>query len=425
MAGRLVVFAPVEVAVGILFVSDVYFPRVNGVSTSIQTFRRDLAAQNCETWLIAPSYPEAWQDDARILRQPSRYLVFDPEDRMLHGRTARRAGLALGGRIEAVHIHTPFIAHWVGKKIARELRVPVLETYHTFFEEYLHHYVPLLPRRAARAFARAVSLRQCNAVDAVVAPSRQLADVLVGYGVERPVHVIPTGLNLAEFTRGDRAAFRARHAIPADQPVMLLVGRVAHEKNIGFLLRVLAAVRVSVPNVLFIIAGEGPAREALRRQVAAEGVAKNVLFVGYLDRRTELRDCYCAADVFVFASRTETQGLVLLESLALGVPVVSTAVLGTKEVLNGAAGAIVVEEEVGAFAAAVTRVLTQPRLRATLAAAAREFVAARWSSSEMARRLLRLYAEVRGVNAAAERAAVHADAAARASEERLHDPGGP
>ena len=418
------VVAEPGVAVGILFVSDVCFPRVNGVSTSIQTFRRDLAALNCETWLIAPSYPKAWEDDARVLRQPSRYVVFDPEDRMMHGRAARRAGFALGGRIDAVHIHTPFIAHWVGKKIARELRVPVLETYHTFFEEYLHHYVPLLPRALARALARGASLRQCNAVDAVVAPSRQLADVLLGYGVERPVHVIPTGLDLEEFTGGDGAAFRASHGIPRDRPVMLLVGRVAHEKNIGFLLRVLGAVRASVPNVLFVIAGEGPARERLRRQVADEGLAENALFVGCLDRGTELRDCYRAADVFVFASRTETQGLVLLESLALGVPVVSTAVLGTKEVLHGAAGAIVVEEDVSEFAAAVTRVLTQSDLRAALAAAAREFVAARWSSSEMARRLLRLYANVRRVNAAAGRAAAHADAATRASEETLRDPSG-
>jgi len=402
----LIVVAEPRAAVGILFVSDVYFPRVNGVSTSIQTFRRDLAAQNCETWLIAPSYPGAWQDDASILRQPSRYVVFDPEDRMMHARAARRAGLALGGRIEAVHIHTPFIAHWVGKKIARELCVPLIETYHTFFEEYLHHYVPLLPRSVARAFARTASLRQCNAVDAVVAPSQQLADVLIGYGVERPVHVIPTGLNLDEFTGGDRAAFRARHGIAGDRPVMLLVGRVAHEKNIGFLLRVLAAVRVSVANVLFVIAGEGPAREALRRQVANAGLADNVLFVGYLERSTELRDCYRAADVFVFASRTETQGLVLLESLALGVPVVSTAVLGTKEVLRGAAGAIVVSEEVDEFAAAVTRVLTQPDLRAALAAAGRDFVGARWSSREMARRLLSLYGNVRSLSDGVARAAV-------------------
>jgi glycosyltransferase involved in cell wall biosynthesis len=236
--------------------------------------------------------------------------------------------------------------------------------------------------------------------------------------------VIPTGLHLEQFAGGDRAAFRTRHGIPADRSVMLLVGRVAHEKNIGFLLRVLAAVRASVPNVLFVIAGEGPAREALRRQVADDGLADNVLFVGYLDRNTELRDCYRAADVFVFASRTETQGLVLLESLALGVPVVSTAVLGTKEVLRGAEGALVVSEDVGEFTAAVTRVLTQRDLHATLAAAARDFVAAHWSSREMARKLLRLYADLCSVSAAAERAAARADDGAPTRAERLRDPSG-
>ncbi len=377
----------------VLFVSDVYFPRVNGVSTSIQTFRRDLAALGCETWLVAPRYPQRSNDDPRLLRQPSRYLFFDPEDRMMSGRAALEASVALTG-IEAVHIHTPFVAHWVGTRAAHRLRVPSLETYHTFFEAYLHHYVPLLPAAVARGFARAVSRRECNAVDAVVAPSQQLADVLTSYGVARPVRVIPTGLDLAEFAGGDGAAFRARHGIAADRLVMLLVGRVAHEKNIGFLLRVLAEVRRAVPNVLFVIAGEGPARAALRREVAQQGLGEHARFVGYLDRGTELRDCYRAADVFVFASRTETQGLVLLESLALGVPVVSTAVLGTKEVLRGAAGAIVVEEDIEEFAAAVTRVLTQPALRQDLAAAARGFVAARWSSVEMARRLLGLYGEL-------------------------------
>jgi 1,2-diacylglycerol 3-alpha-glucosyltransferase len=379
--------------VRVLFVSDVYFPRINGVSTSIQTFRRDLAALGCETWLVAPRYPQGLNDDSRVLRQPSRYLFFDPEDRMMHGRAALKASLGLA-EIDVVHIHTPFVAHWAGTRIASRLRVPLVETYHTFFEAYLHHYVPLLPASVSRAFARAVSRRQCNAVDAVVAPSRQLADVLTSYGVERSIRVIPTGLDLAEFAGGDGAAFRARHDIAADRRVMLVVGRVAHEKNIGFLLRVLTEVRRAVPEVLFVIAGEGPARAALRRDVAARGLGEHVRFVGYLDRSTELRDCYRAADVFVFASRTETQGLVLLESLALGVPVVSTAVLGTEEVLRDAAGAIVVEEDVQEFAAAVTRVLTRADLRRDLAAAARGFVAARWSSVEMARRLLVLYGEL-------------------------------
>jgi glycosyltransferase involved in cell wall biosynthesis len=377
----------------VLLISDVYFPRVNGVSTSIRTFRRDLAALDCETWLIAPSYPQDWDDDKRVLRQPSHYLVVDPEDRMLSPRATLRACIDAASRCDALHIQTPFVAHWVGVKVARQLGLPVLETYHTFFEEYLHHYLPLLPAATARAFARGISRRQCNAVDAVVAPSAQLAEVLTGYGVTRPVRTIPTGLDLREFEGGDGAAFRARHGI-ADRSVMLLVGRVAHEKNIGFLLRVLAEVRRSVPNVLFVIAGEGPALAPLQRSVAQQGLDASTLFVGYLDRRGALLDCYRAADVFVFASRTETQGLVLLESLALGVPVVSTAVLGTKEVLRDAAGAIVVPEDVNEFAAAVVGVLTQPRLRAKLAGVARAFVEKRWSSAEMARRLLELYGQV-------------------------------
>jgi len=372
-------------------ISDVFFPRVNGVSTSIQTFRHDLAARGCESWLVAPEYPERWQDDERVLRQPSRYLAFDPEDRMMKAGVTLAACLKLASKVDVLHVQTPFVAHWIGIKAARELRVPVVETYHTFFEEYLHHYLPLLPAALARAFARAVSRKQCNAVAAVVAPSAQLADVLRGYGVTAPIHTIPTGLALDEFAGGDGNAFRARHGIAAERPVMLVVGRVAHEKNLEFLIDVLAAVRRDVPDVLFVIAGEGPALPGLRSRAAAAGLEASTLFVGYLDRRGALLDCYRAADVFVFASRTETQGLVLLESLALGTPVVSTAVLGTKEVLHEAEGALVVREDVPEFAAAVVSVLKDKTLRAKLSHAGRDFVAARWSSREMAKRLLGLY----------------------------------
>jgi glycosyltransferase involved in cell wall biosynthesis len=377
-----------------LLISDVYFPRVNGVSTSIQTFRRDLAAFGCESWLVAPRYPQAWQDDERVLRQPSRYVLFDPEDRMMVGSAARAACAGLADRVDVVHVQTPFIAHRVGVRAARAAGRKVVETYHTFFEEYFHHYLPLVPRAWLQGLARAISRRQCNAVDTVIAPSRQMAAVLGDYGVTTPINVIPTGLDLAEFAGGDGARFRREHGIDAARPVMLLVGRVAHEKNIRFILQVLAAVRAALPDVLLVIAGEGPALRSLEREIRADGLGANVLWVGYLDRRGALLDCYRAANVFVFASRTETQGLVLLEALALGVPVVSTAVLGTKEVLDQARGAIVVDEDRDRFARAVLDVLRTPDLQRSLGRVGAEYVAARWSSKEMARRLAQLYAEV-------------------------------
>lgn len=379
----------------ILMVSDVYFPRVNGVSTSIRTFREDLEALGHEVLLLAPDYPlRAEDDDPRILRIASRTVPRDPEDRLMSRAALRRATAALApGAVDLVHIQTPFVAHYAGLELARRLRVPVVESYHTYFEHYLYHYVPALPAAWLKALARRFTVSQCHAVDTVISPSRAMAEALRAYGVRTPIEVLPTGLDAGRFRLGDGARFRAAHGVAPDRPVALFVGRVAHEKNIDFLLGLLPALRERVPDVLFVLAGEGPAAAHCRDLVRRLGVAAQVKFVGNMDRDTELLDCYAAADVFTFASRTETQGLVLLEALAQGTPVVSTAVMGTAEVLAGAQGALVVPEEPVAFIAAVERVLRDRSLRATLSKRARED-AARWSSRAMAQRLVSLYDSV-------------------------------
>jgi glycosyltransferase involved in cell wall biosynthesis len=183
---------------------------------------------------------------------------------------------------------------------------------------------------------------------------------------------------------------------------MTYVGRVAHEKNIEFLVKVFAQVRTRVPGAVFVIAGEGPAREPLRQLVTRMGLGDNVRFVGYLDRNTALLDCYAAADVFAFASRTETQGLVLLEAMAQGTPVVSTAELGTKFVLKDGAGALVIPERVDEFAAAVARVLEDKGLHAMLAASGREY-SLTWSSLTLAQRLADVYRSTAGVGTSRQR----------------------
>jgi len=390
--------------VRVLFISDVYFPRVNGVSTSIRTFREDLAHCGVETLLVAPRYDAAdageggsttaAAGESGVMRVPGSRVPRDPEDRRMSWRAATRAlEPLLRTGLDLVHIHTPFIAHYAGVRFARRAGLPAVATYHTFFEEYLHHYLPLLPRTLSRLMARSFTRSQCAAVEALIAPSEQMRAVLLGYGVTTGIHVIPTGLAADRFRPGDGAAFRARAGIAATRPLVTYIGRVAHEKNIGFLVRVFAEVLRSVPAALLVIAGEGPARESLCAQVAALGLANQVRFTGYLERDGALLDCYAAADVLVFASRTETQGLVLLEAMAQGTPVVSTAELGTRSVLLPESGALVVPEERAAFAAAVVRVLTDAGLRAGLAARGRAY-ARGWSSAAMAARLAQLYAQV-------------------------------
>ena len=377
----------------VVMVSDVYFPRINGVSTAIQTYRQALRAHGVEVHLVAPDYgspePESW-----IKRVAARPVPGDPEDRLVRWRAMHRAvEEAVDHGCDLIHVQTPFVAHYAAGFSARRYGVPVIATYHTLFEEYLKHYAPLVPAAWLRGLARSFSRRQCNVLDAVIVPSRAIHERLGEYGVTTPMHILPTGISLERAEGDARQNFRARFGIDAARPVALFVGRVAHEKNIAFLLDVVDLARESVPDILLVIAGEGPALAALRKSVHDRGLDGSVQFIGYLDRKTDLPACYAAADVFVFASRTETQGLVLLEAMAAGLPVVALAEMGTVDILGARRGALVPDDNPALFAQSLTRVLRDPDLRRVLGREGRSY-AAEWSDDALAGRLAELYRKV-------------------------------
>ena len=322
----------------VVMVSDVYFPRINGVSTAIQTYQHALRSHGVEVRLVAPDYGEQ-ESAAWITRVSSRPVPGDPEDRLVRWPAMRRAvAAAVVEGCDLIHVQTPFVAHYAATRAARREGIPVLATYHTLFEEYLKHYAPLVPAPWLRALARSFSRRQCNALDAVIVPSAAIYERLGGYGVKTPMHVLPTGIALPPEPNDGRRAFRARFAVDEQRPVALFVGRVAHEKNIDFLIDVVDLTRQSVPDILLLVAGEGPALPHLRHAVADRGLHDHVQFIGYLEREVDLPACYAAADAFVFASRTETQGLVILEAMAAGLPVVALAAMGTIDILGARRG---------------------------------------------------------------------------------------
>lgn len=384
----------------ILMVSDVYFPRVNGVSTSIETFRRALHGLGIEVRLVVPSYGNE-SSEPGVIRVAGRPLPGDPEDRLVGWRSMHRAVLAAAQECDLIHIQTPFIAHYAGLKAARKLDLPVLATYHTLFEEYLQHYAPLIPSGWLRGQARAFSRRQCNALDAVLVPSTAMRERLTAYGVQAPLHVLPTGIPVDRFSGGNRQAFRYKHGILSTRPLALFVGRVAHEKNIDFLLQAMVHALKQRPDLLLVIAGEGPAMNDLKQRVKMLKLRDSVQFIGYLDRQQELPDCYAAADVFVFASRTETQGLVLLEAMAAGLPVIALAEMGTCDILEAQRGAITPVAEPQVFGAALADFVNRPSAWSHLRQAAPEY-AREWSDVAMAGRLAVLYGQMVGTKFAAE-----------------------
>lgn len=377
----------------VLMVSDVYFPRINGVSTAIQTYREVLARHGIDVSLVAPDYgngcAETW-----VSRVAARRVPRDPEDRLMRWRAMRSSvDAALARGCDLIHVQTPFLAHYAGHAAARRAGLPVVATYHTLFEEYLQHYAPFVPASCLRYMARRFSRAQCNALNAVIVPSQAIHRRLSDYGVTTPLHILPTGIPVRRFSGSDGAAFRLRHGIDPARPVALYVGRVAHEKNIGFLLDVVDLARESLAELLLLIVGEGPALADLRSAVAARGLSGNVQFLGYLDRQHELPACYAAADIFTFASRTETQGLVLLEAMAAGLPVVALAAMGTVDILGARRGASVPDDNPVAFALAVVATLRDKDLLRRLAREGRDY-ASEWSDDALAGRMADLYRQL-------------------------------
>lgn len=381
----------------ILFISDVYFPRINGVSTSINTFVKQMQSLGHEVHLIAPDYNLATQDamknnEAWIKRIPARSIYFDPEDKLMKYSEAMKLLPALEKeKYDIIHVHTPFVAHYLGLKLAAELNIPCIETYHTFFEDYLHHYLPWVPKSLARGMARMISKRQCNAVNAIVAPSQPMLDVLRGYGVKITAEVIPTGLQEHSFKEADGKAFRLKYEIALDRPMLLYVGRVAFEKNIHFLLEMTKIYIEKRPDVLLVITGEGPAEASLHKLAKTLGLENNIKFIGYLDRSTELNACYESADIFVFASKSETQGLVLLEAMAQGTPVVAIAELGTASILIEGKGALIANDNTHEFAERVHQLLTYPEQRFELGHRARTYALEKWTAKLQAERMINFY----------------------------------
>jgi 1,2-diacylglycerol 3-alpha-glucosyltransferase len=395
----------------ILMISDVYFPRVNGVSTSIRTFAESLRSEGHSVHLIAPQYAQPIEskpsaDEARlsaderwITRIAARKIVFDPEDYLMKWSALVAYIDSLHpGDYDLVHIHTPFVAHYAGLKIAKKLQVPVVETYHTFFEDYMHHYLPWVPRKLAVSIAQWVSRKQCQQVDTVVSPSAQMRDVLQQYGVTTPVAVIPTGLDATRFVPGDGLAFRQKYAIAEQRPLLMFVGRVAHEKNIQFLLEMLSLVIQDHPEVLLVITGEGPAEAMLKKMTRDNGLQQNVMFLGYLDRAVGLNAAYRAADIFVFASKSETQGLVLLEAMAQETPVVAIAELGTASILRQEQGALIAQDDELHFAEQVQTLLIDHQLRERVGKQGKRYVEQVWSSEAQAKKLLECYERLMLVN---------------------------
>ncbi len=371
--------------------TNTYLPQVGGVARSVERFTQAYRARGHRVLVVAPTYEDQPEEEEDVVRLPA-LPKFNGSDfsMVLPVKPHLQDRLDDFGP-EIIHSHHPYLLGDTALRAAADRELPLVFTHHTMYEHYTH-YVPL-DSPALRRFVMELSTGYANLADRVIAPSGTIADILVERGVTSPITVVPTGVDLASFSRGDGAAARRELGIPADAFVVGHVGRLAEEKNLPFLGRAVTRYLADRPQAWFLIVGSGPAQEDIRRTARERGVEERVVFAGTRSGQ-DLVDAYHAMDVFAFASKSETQGMVLVEALAAGKPLAALDAPGVSDVVRDRDnGRLLAEEDEAAFAEALDWVRGELDRRGDdLAQRARE-TAVPFGQSACADRSLRLYRE--------------------------------
>jgi 1,2-diacylglycerol 3-alpha-glucosyltransferase len=372
--------------------TNTYLPFHGGVTTSVETLRCGLHAQGHQAWVFAPRFPGAQADPPRVLRYPAvpalTYPTFALAVPFAPRVTARARALAL----DVVHAHHPFLLGPAARRLARRLARPLVFTYHTRYERYAH-YVPVQRALAERA-ATWVSTRFAARADAVIAPSAAVRDELRGRGVTAPIAVVPTGVDLERFRPGDRRQARHEVGLDADDLILLYVGRLDREKSVERLLPAFERVAATVAGARLVLVGDGTQARGLRTMAAASPVGGRVHFAGVRPHEA-LPAWYRAADLFLFASETETQGLVLAEAAACGLAAVAVAAPGHEEVVHDGATGVLTKAETAALADAAIGLLLDGDRRAAMGARARQVAERDFDARRQTARTVAVYAQAR------------------------------
>ena len=404
----------------IVMFTDAYWPRVNGVTVSVDSYSRALIKAGHKVLVVCSSYPKDLnvpssfletredKDGPKIVRVPSMPAFVTKEDRI----AKFTKWFWVFRQVEdfdpnIIHINTEVMIAEFGFLYARSHNLPAIYTFHTMWEDYGPNYFPMFPSFIVKWWIRGVLKNILNRSYRVIVPTPQIEEVVHKYKPYTKTFLLPTGIEpgLFEHDAEESAIFREKmeERFPRllGKRILLFAGRIAKEKNLGFLLKILPEILKKHPDVTLLFAGNGPDLDYYEEEAKKAGVEENCVFTGYLER-VDLALTYTISDVFVFPSLTDTQGLVTLESMVSGTPVVGIGALGTLMVMGGDNGGFMIKYDASQagvstesrvhdeFTARVLDLLEDPKLHHRKSQEAKDHARA-WSIDELTEKLIGIY----------------------------------
>ena len=371
----------------ILIFSNTYKPSISGVVTSISLFRQGLINANHEVHIIAPQYEDYQDEEPYVFRFPaldlsdrlniSLVLPFQP----LMEPTVR------GIKPDLIHSQHPVWMGDLATAFASDMNLPLVFTFHTRYDEYAQCYVPIMPELASKV-AEEVVLRYMRHCAHIIAPTPGIRDLILReYPLDVPVSVVPSPVDLNQYDGLKPDQVRTMLGLEEEE-LLLYVGRLSKEKGLDLILRAFVRIVAERPSVRLLLLGEGPYKRALESKARRLGLSQRIIFGGVIPHE-EVPDYFSAADLFVFSSLTDTQGLALLEAMTAGVPVVAVEAPGPVDVLSEGGGLLVPATEID-FSNAVLSLLADEVCRREMGKQAIR-AAQRYSISTTTARMLEVY----------------------------------
>jgi glycosyltransferase involved in cell wall biosynthesis len=388
----------------IVMLTNTYLPHVGGVARSVEAFARHYRRLGHQVLIVAPVFENQPEKEDDVIRIPaiqhfngSDFSVVLPVSGLLTDRLDDFGP-------DIVHAHHPFLLGMTALRIARFRELPLVFTHHTLYEQYTH-YVPG-DSPALKRFVIELATRYANLADQVFAPSESIADLIRSRGVTASIAVVPTGVEVEQFRKGDGRELRQRFGLAADDIVVGHLGRLAPEKNLAFLADAVARFLQSNDRTSFLIVGDGTSAAEIRSIFEDAGLGGRLHMTGSLQGQA-LIDAYHAMDVFAFASKSETQGMVLTEAMAAGLPVVALDASGAREVVRDKVnGRLLGQEDIDAFAGALTWVADRQRDQQAALNREVEKTAERFSMTSSARKAIDVYQRLCGQTAVSKEEAI-------------------
>ena len=369
--------------------TDGYLPQLNGVAVSVKNSEDALRKRGHEVYVVAAKYPKLEKESKYIIRLNSIPIIKEWNLRM--GTHLPEKALFDISRIkfDIIHGHSGGPISFLGFEYAKFKRIPYVFTYHTLFRKYTHYFLggkvlkPKMTELASKLF--------CNYCDYIVAPTESIKNELLSYGVTKPIAVIPSGIDIEKFNVKEKGFLKAKLGISEEQKILLYVGRFAKEKSVDFLINAFKFIAEKNENAVLVLVGVGSAKEekSLKSLITKLNLGKKVYFTGAVSQ-ADIAKAYADGYVFVFASESETQGMIMPESLASGLPVVVVKDEAFEGVIIDGENGLVASRDYQDFAEKTLTLLNNQTLREEMSKKAK-LSAKKYSIEKNAERLEMLY----------------------------------